>query len=145
MKKENTPILLENVEWIPPKRLLDEVKAERMINGLLEMVKLELKEETVGDAECLAYLMPRVSKVPLEHDWVDIYLYLAGQVLKRWKQYESLPEDCKVETLSKYDAEKMNGLKHWIYKERGGEEKNPILSALKEVLKTFRNKNHEPN
>src|SRR3990167_8769742 len=134
MKQKNTQILLANTDWMPPKKLLDEVKSERMINGLLEMVKPELKEKTVGDAECLAYLMPHTGRVPLSHEWVDIYLYLAGRVLKRWKQYEALPESYKVETLSEYDTHKMNELKHWIYDKRGGEEKNPVLSALKDVF-----------
>ena len=130
MKKDNTQILLANTEWMPPERLLNEVKSERMINGLLEMAKPELKEKTVGDAECLAYLMPLTFIKPLPSDWVDIYLYLAGRILKRWKIYESLPESCKVETLSEYNTKKMNDLKKWIYDKRGGEERNPVLSAL---------------
>ncbi|KKU25874.1 MAG: hypothetical protein UX38_C0013G0009 [Microgenomates group bacterium GW2011_GWC1_46_16] len=134
--KYNTPILLANTEWMPPEKLINEVKLERMINGLLEMAMPDLKENTVGDAECLAYMMPQTGRMPLSRDWVDIYLYLAGQVLKRWKQYEALPEDCRVETLSEYDTKKMNDLKGWIYEKRGGEEKNPVLSALKEVFLT---------
>ena len=134
MKQGNTPILLANIEWIPPEKLLDEVKTERMINGLLEMANFELKEKTVGDAECLAYLMPQTNRSPLQTNWVNIYLYLVGRVLKRWKQYEALPESCKIEILSEYDSEKMNDLKRWIYDKRGGEERNPVLSALKEVF-----------
>src|SRR3990167_4102033 len=134
MKQKNTKILLANTEWIPPERLLNEVKSERMINGLIEMAKPELKEETVGDAECLAYMMPHTGRVPLTNDWVNIYLYLVGRILKRWKQYDVLPKRCKVETLSEYDTHQMNTLKYWIYEKRGGEEKIPILSALKEVL-----------
>jgi len=134
MKKENTPIILANTEWMPPEKLLEEVKSERMINGLLEMAKPELKEKTVGDAECLAYLMPHTGRASLYHEWVDIYLYLAGRVLKRWKMDKALPEKCKVETLSEYNTKKMNDLKEWIYEKRGGEEKNTVLSAFKSVF-----------
>ena len=134
MKQKNTQILLANTDWMPPKKLLDEVKSERMINGLLEMVKPELKEKTVGDAECFAYIMPHTGRMSLNHEWVNIYLYLAGRVLKKWKQYEVLPRNCKVETLSEYNMKKMNDLKRWIYEKRGGEEQNPVLSALKKVF-----------
>jgi hypothetical protein len=36
----------------------------------------------------------------------------------------------------------MNDLKRWIYKKRGGEEINPILSALKEVF--LKGRNYQP-
>ncbi|KKR09570.1 MAG: hypothetical protein UT35_C0002G0020 [Candidatus Yanofskybacteria bacterium GW2011_GWD1_39_16] len=129
--KENTKILLANTEWIPPEKLLNEVKSERMINGLIEMAKPELKSKTVGDAECLAYIMPQTGRVPLNHKWVNIYLYLAGNILQRWKI--EVPKELKV-VLGEDEITRMNKMKRWIYDKRGGEEKNPLLSALKDVF-----------
>lgn len=132
--KETTPILLANTEWLPPEKLLKEVSSERMINSLIGLAKPELEETTVGDAECLAYVMPYTSRVRLTSDMTEIYFYLAGQVLKRWGQYDALPEECRVEKLDEWHTAKMEQLKKWIYKQRGGEYKNPVISALKEVF-----------
>ena len=136
MKNKSTPILLANMEWMPPEKLLKEVQSERMINSLIGLAKPELEEKTVGDAEALAYMMPQTGRVPLTGELVEIYLYLAGRVLKRWKQYDALPEECKVEKLDEYHEHKLKQLRDWIYKQRGGEYKNPVISALKEVFLT---------
>lgn len=136
--KNNTPILLANTEWMPPERLLNEVRAERMIQALCSIIKPEIEEQEVGDAEALAYMMPETGRKPLTSEWGDIYLYLAGCVLKRWKQWDVLPEECRVEKLDDYKMGKLRELKRWIYKSRGGKEVNPILTALKEVFLTDR-------
>jgi len=134
MKINNTPILLANTEWLPPEKLLNEVRSERMINSLIGLAKPEFEEKTVGDAEALAYMMPHTGRMPLTSEMADIYLYLAGRVLKRWGSYDALPEGCKVEKLDEYKTYKLKQLKDFIYKQRGGEYKNPVVSALKEVF-----------
>ena len=134
MKSETTPILLANTEWVPPDRLLNEVQSERMVRGLCDLIKPELTEEEVGDAEALAYIMPHTNRVPLPRDWAKIYLYLATRIIKRWNIEESLPENCRVEELTDYEINKLNELKRWIYEKRGKEYKHPVLSALKEVF-----------
>lgn len=45
---------------------------------------------------------------------------------------KSLKEERK--ELRDYQMGKLNEFKRWIYKNRGGKETNPILSALKEVF-----------
>ena len=142
MNKKNTPIILANTEWMPPKKLLEEVKSERMITSLIDMAKPNLFDykELVGDAECLTYLMPQTMKVPLSRDWANIYLYLAGKVIKKWKQYNALPKDCKVEKLNSYEEKLLDDLKSWIYKQRGGKEKNLITNALQILQKKSFNK-----
>jgi len=130
----HTPIVLANTEWMPPEKLLNEARAERMIRGLCDLIKPKLSDNEVGDAEALAYLMPQTEKAPLPTRWSEVYLYLVGQVLKRWKQYETLPEDCRVEKLDDYSMGKLKELKKRIYKSRGGKFRNPVLSAIKEVF-----------
>ncbi len=131
---KNIPIVLANIEWMPPEKLLKEVSNERMINGLCDLIKPEFAKKSVGDAECLAYLIPQTGKASLPSNWVEIYLYLAGRVLKRWKQYDALPNDCKVEKLDDYQEKRLKELRMWIYEKRGGKYQNPILSAIKEVF-----------
>ena len=134
IKEKKIPIVLANIEWMPPEKLLKEVQAERMVNALYEMVKPSQDGKEVGDAETLAYIMPQTQKVSLTSDWADIYLYLAGKVLKRWKQYDALPKEYKVENLSDYQQNKLKKLRRWIYKSRGGEYRNPVLSAFIKVF-----------
>ena len=143
MKKEikNTPIILSNTEWMPPERLLNEVKAERMVTALCDLAKPNLMDykDLVGDAECLAYLMPETGRRVLSSDWTEIYLYLAGRVLKKWDRIKDLPEIMKknfVENISDYQQKKLDDLKYFIYKSRGGKENNSIILAIKEVFLT---------
>ncbi len=135
--KEITPIVLANTEWMPPEKLLNEVRAERMTTALCDLIKPKLVDykDLIGDAECLAYLMPQMNIRPLNNKWTKIYLYLAGRVLKRWDRIKDLPESIKVESISDYEQKMLDDLKYRIYKSRGGKLKNPIISFLKEVFK----------
>ena len=58
----------------------------------------------------------------------------AVQELKRKGLFEALPKECVVEELTDYEMNKLNEFKRWIYKSRGGKEKNPVINALKEVF-----------
>ncbi len=135
MNRENTPILVANTEWDLPEILIKDVKAERMINGLIDMAKpntLE-KEDLIGWAEVVAYLMPATQKSVVESDVADIYLYCCNKLMER-KGVKDLDFLENHKKLSDYQMEKLNEMKRWIYDNRGGKENNPILSALKEVF-----------
>ena len=59
-EKTNTPIIVANTQWDLPETLVKDVKAERMINGLIDMAtggKLDYKD-LVGDAEVVVDLNP---------------------------------------------------------------------------------------
>ncbi len=133
-EKENTPILLANTEWIPPKNLLEDVKHERMINGLLNMIKPLKPEEQVGYAEVVAYLMPATQKAPISSDLAKIYLYCCTQYLKKKGRIEDLPKDIIIEELTNYEKEELRKLKLWIYEKRGGKERNPLLFINNKLL-----------
>jgi hypothetical protein len=132
--KENTPILVANEEWPLPENLIQEIKSERMINGLLDMATPGVldKEDLVGWAECVGYLMPATQKKPLRDDVSKIYLYCVKKLLERQKK-EVLKEFKDIE-LSDYQKGRLKEFKLWIYEKRGGKENNPILSVLKEVF-----------
>lgn len=134
-KNESTPILVANTHWDLPEIIVKEVKAERMINGLIDMVKPDLlsEEENVGWAECVAYLMPATQDAPLRGDVVDIYLYCVTKLMER--RGTKVPKECRVDKLSDYQIKKLNEMKRWIYENRGGKENNNLLNALKEVFK----------
>ena len=131
--KKNTPIIVANTNWPLPDNLIRWVEAERMVNGLIDMTNKLTPEESVGYAEVVAYLNPATNQAPLRSEVTEIYLYCFTQLMKRQKIEVS--KDITVEKLSDYQMEKLNELKRWIYKQRGGKESNPLINALKEVFK----------
>ena len=133
MRQKNTPIIVANTQWDLPENLVKWVKSERMVNGLIGMTCKLTPEESVGYAECVAYLNPATNQAPLSSDVTKIYLYCFTQLMKREKI--EVPKECVVEKLSEYQMNKLNEFKRWIYKSRGGAEKNPIINTLTEVFK----------
>jgi len=85
----------------------------------LEMNMRELKgEEPTGtDAEACAYLYTAALTQPLDHDWGEIYLYIATRVYSRCGKSE-MPQDIKVEVLRDDQKADLNRLKKWLYQQR---------------------------
>ena len=89
----------------------------------LEMNMRALKgEEITGtDAEACAYLNTASLTQPMDHDWTQIYLYIAGKVYERWRTKESgvtMPDDIRVDTLNDEQMRDLNRLKAWLYQRR---------------------------
>ena len=133
MENKNTPIIVANTEWDLPSNLINYVKEERMVNGLIDMIKPLRPEESVGYAEVVAYLMPELQKRVLSSRITKIYLYCVTQLMKRHKI--KVPEDITTNELTDFEIQELNNMKRWLYQSRGGKEKNPIINALKEVFK----------
>ena len=135
-EKSNTPIVVANTQWDLPETLVKDVKAERMINSLIDIAsggKLDYKD-LVGDAEVVAYLNPATSAYPLRSDISEIYLYCFTRMMK--KKGVEVPKECEVNELSGYQMERLDQFKKWIFNSRGGKESNPIINALQEVFLT---------
>jgi hypothetical protein len=90
------------------------ITLERMI-GDMKMLKGE--EPTGTDAEACAYLMTLSLTQPMDSDWTQIYLYIAGQSYKRWNKGE-MPADIAVDSISDYQIGELNRLKSWLYHQR---------------------------
>lgn len=137
MKTQNTPIIVANTQWELPKNLIKWVQEERMINSLIELGNPNIltPEESIGYAEVVAYLNPATNQAPLRSDVSEIYLYCFTQLMKRKNMFDAIPKECIVDELSDYQMDKLNEFKRWLYKSRGGKEKNPVINALKEVFK----------
>ena len=76
---------------------------------------------TGTDAEACAYLMTVSLTQPMDSDWSEIYLYVAGKVYEKHRTKESgvtMPEDIRVDHLSDYQMQHLNRLKDWIYRQR---------------------------
>ena len=110
------PILVMPGGW--GDTLPDWLKGAITMERLIENMKALKGEEMTGtDAEACAYLYTASLEAPMDHDWTQIYLYIAGKTYQRHKQGE-MPEDIRVESLRDDQLRDLNRLKEWIYRQR---------------------------
>jgi len=101
-----------------PEWLKHAITMERLV---MNMRALNGEQMTGTDAEACAYLYTASLTQPMDHDWGQIYLYIAGKVYKGWRSKDSgveFPEDIRVESLTKEQENDLNRLKEWIYRTR---------------------------
>jgi hypothetical protein len=101
-----------------PEWLKHSITMERLV---MNMKALKGEEMTGTDAEACAYLYTASLTQPMDHDWGQIYLYVAGKVYKGWRSKDSgveFPDDIRVESLTKEQENDLNRLKEWIYRTR---------------------------
>ena len=96
-----------------PDWLKTAITLERMMGN---MKALKGEEPTATDAEACAYLMTVSLTQPMDSDWTQIYLYIAGKVCAA--AGKEVPEDIRVETLNDDQMRDLNRLKAWIYQRR---------------------------
>jgi len=96
-------------EW-----LKNAVTLERLV---MNMKALKGQESTGTDAEACAYLYTAALTQPMDHDWGQIYLYIATQTYRRWGKNE-MPVDIAVDSLSDEQMRDLNRLKEWLYRKR---------------------------
>jgi len=83
----------------------------------MNMKALKGEEMTGTDAEACAYLYTAALTQPMDHDWGQIYLYIATQTYRRWGKNE-MPPDIAVESISDYQMQELNRLKGWLCQKR---------------------------
>jgi hypothetical protein len=94
------------------------------LKGAITMERLEANirasrgEELTGtDAEACAYLYTAGLTAPMDHDWSQIYLYVATKTYARHKGGQ-VPEDIRVDSLNDYQMIELKRLKDWLYRQR---------------------------
>jgi hypothetical protein len=110
------PILVFPGGWgdTLPEWLKNAITLERLE---MNMRALKGEEMTGTDAEACAYLYTAALTQPMEHDWAQIYLYVATKTYRRWGKNE-MPTDIAVDTISDYQMDELNRLKEWLYRKR---------------------------
>jgi len=83
----------------------------------MNMKALRGEEMTGTDAEACAYLYTAALTNPMDHDWAQIYLYIATQTYRRWGKNE-MPTDIAVDSLNDEQMRDLNRLKEWLYRKR---------------------------
>jgi len=113
------PIIVFQSPWMDtlPDWMKGAITLERLI---MNIRSLKGEEPTGTDAEALAYMYPRTLEAPLDHDWTQIYLYLASKVIPYHKKGTEVPDDIKVESLNDQQMRDLDRLKAWIYEKRKG-------------------------
>jgi hypothetical protein len=84
---------------------------------MMNVQALKTGHMTGTDAEACAYLMTVSLTQPMDSDWSEIYLYVAGKTYSRHKQ-GGLPEDIRVESLRDDQVRDLDRLKAWLYRQR---------------------------
>jgi len=101
-------------DWLKTRITLDRL--------VMNMKSLKGEEITGTDSEALAYMMPASLAFPLDHDWTEIYLYLATKVCSGEKKI--IPDDIRKDNLTDDQMRDLNRLKEWIYRRRVQERLN---------------------
>jgi len=114
------PILVFPGGWgdTLPDWLKGAITMERLMSNV---EALKTGEMTGTDAEACAYLYTVSLTQPIDSDWTQIYLYIAGKVYEKHRTKESgatMPEDIRVDQLSDYQMQHLDRLKDWIYRQR---------------------------
>ena len=97
-----------------PDWLKTAITLERMMR---DMKALKGEEPTGTDAEACAYLYTAGLTAPMDHDWSQIYLYVATMTYRHWNKGE-MPADIAVDSISDYQMGELNRLKSWLYHQR---------------------------
>lgn len=98
-----------------PEWLRTRVTMERLIENMQAMH--EGREITATDAEAACYLFTASLTAPMDGDWSQIYLYVAGTEIET-KANSKMPEDIKVDALTESQWRDLKRLKSWIYEQR---------------------------
>jgi len=97
-----------------PEWLKNAITLERLE---MNMRALKGEEMTGTDAEACTYLYTAALTQPMDHDWGQIYLYIATQTYRQWGENE-MPTDIAVDKLDDEQMRDLNRLKAWIYRQR---------------------------
>ena len=83
-----------------PYWLKNAITLERMLANMGK------NEATGTEAEACIYLMTVSLSQPIDSDWVQIYLYVAGKTNKQWNNND-MPDDIAVNEISNYQMGKL--------------------------------------
>lgn len=136
-KKDKNKLVVRDAGWADtiPEWLIEEIKTERMIYGLANVMNSDNK--VIGDAETVAYLMTASLHAPMSTEYVNIYFYLTARLMKK-RGIEKLPDfiqEAFDHGLTDYERQELNELRTMIYRKRGGEIDTSLLNALRKLKK----------
>jgi len=125
-----------------PEWLKNAITLERLE---MNMRAFKGEEMTGTDAEACAYLYTASLTQPMDHDWGQIYLFIATKTYRRWGKSE-MPADIAVESLSDYQMAELKRFKDWLYQKRtqARQEKGQAERKHKRAEEAARRKAEQP-
>jgi hypothetical protein len=110
------PIIVSPGGWgdTLPEWLKNAITLERLA---MNMKVLKGEEMTGTDTEACAYLYTAALTNPMDHDWGQIYLYIATQTYRCWGNNE-MPTEIAVDSLNDEQMRELARLKEWLYRRR---------------------------
>ena len=133
--KENR-LIVGDKSWADtiPEWLLDEVKAERLIYGLVGLINPDAPR--VGDAELCIYLYTASLRAPMYDEHNQIYIYLVAKLMrKQGKELQDFMQEKLDRGLTSDEERELRKLKDIIYSRRGGDINHPVLNFMREWKK----------
>jgi len=133
--KENR-LIVGDKSWADtiPEWLLDEVRAERLIYGLVGLINPDAPR--VGDAELCVYLYTASLRAPMYDEHNQIYIYLVAKLMrKQGKELQDFMQEKLDRGLSLDEERELKDLKDMIYSRRGGDINHPVLNFMREWKK----------
>lgn len=112
--------------------LKEAITLERLIENI---AGFKTGAMTATDAEACAYLYTACLTAPPDHDWSQIYLYIAGKVYEKYRTKDSgvtMPADIRVTELTRNQQDDLAHLKAWIYDRRLKNRKGQAHAQRKE-------------
>ena len=140
-QKDKNRLVVGNAQWAKdlPKWLLEEVKTERLMYGLLGITNDEV--EKIGDAEVVVYLWTASLYAPMPHNVNQIYFYLSARLMKR-RDTKNIPDFLTAklkEGLNSDQKRELKELRNMIYDKRGGDIDTPLLNIMRQFHKDCQN------
>jgi len=97
-----------------PQWLKNAIVLERLVENMKET---KGEQPTGTDAEACAYLNTASLTAPMDGDWSQVYLYVAGMTYRRWQKGD-LPDDIRIDSLTAQQTDDLKRLKEWLYRQR---------------------------
>ena len=95
---------------------------------IAQLKALSKKEQTATIPEVVAYLYSASMEGPLYSEWANVYLWVCGEYLKKYRSMDLKGVDFIPESLSDYEQSELNRLRDFIYRKRREALKKKIRS-----------------
>ena len=133
-------LVVANIGWAEtiPDWLMNEVKSERMVEGLLGLVD-KGNDGMVGLAEVCVYLYTEALTQPLGYHRTQVYLWVTGKVIEKTKgEVPDFVKEVLDKGLGPDEARELGELRRTLYRKRGGAIRSPLFDALKALKKEIK-------
>jgi hypothetical protein len=111
------PLIVFSTPWsdVIPKWVRGEITMRRMIQQM-KMLRNRDEPKLATDIETMAYIMPRTMDAPMDHDWTEIYLWLARKCLiDAGRPGVEATEDIAPKEINQQQKEMLRHLQRWLW------------------------------